>query len=104
MEQGWSLLIKQATQWNQRCFDISIFIKEGRIYVVLVRFWARIDGKPRLIRSSIQHDGAEMDVIFFNKVRCEASLTEMYLRNARVDQPLNLSTKKPFHCVHIFDR
>ena len=78
--------------------------KEGWICVVLVRFWARINGKPRPIWSSIWRDVAEMDVVFFNKVRCEASLTEVYFHNARVDQPLKVSTKKPFHSAHIFDR
>ncbi len=100
MKQGWGVLIEQATQWNQQCFDIS---NESWICVVLVRFWARIDGKPRPIGSSIQHDEAEMDVVFFNKVRCEASLTEMYFHNARVDKPLKVSTKKPFHRAHIIN-
>jgi hypothetical protein len=27
MEQGQGVLIEQATQWNQRCFDISVFVQ-----------------------------------------------------------------------------
>ena len=81
----------------------SFSFKEGWIHFILVRFWARIDGKPRTIQSSIRRAVAEMDVIFFNKVRSEASLTEMYSHDTRVDQSLKVSTKKPFYRAHIFD-
>ena len=30
MVQGWGVLIEQATQWNQQCFDISVFV-QGRL-------------------------------------------------------------------------
>ena len=49
-------------------------------------------------------DVAEMDVVFFNKVKREAGLTEMYFHDAMGDQPLKVSTQKLFHSAHIVDR
>jgi hypothetical protein len=79
-------------------------IDESRSQLVLVRLGASIDGQAGSIRGSVRRDVPEMDVIFFNKVRCKTGLTEMYFDHVRGDQPLEVSTQEPFDGAHKVNR
>jgi hypothetical protein len=77
---------------------------ERGIRFVLVRLRACVNGKAGPIRSSIGCSVAEMYVVVFDEVRREAGLTEVYLNSSGSDEPLKVSTEKPFHGAHVVDR